>query len=232
VKFVFIVAAYNVSKWVKINLDSIFNQTYKNFRVIYVDDCSTDNTRELLSYDIQLIVNEKRVYQTYSRWVAYHMCEDDEICVMVDGDDWLIDNYVLEYLNFLYKENDILCTYGQFKLYDGFIKNEIYATRQYPYNIRYRQYEFIAYHLRTGYARLFKAIPVEYLMYNNKWLDRCSDMAEMLCVLELSRGKTMNAFKPLYIYNKTNSLLYETSPFMDKNRKLYENYIRKLKPLN
>ena len=39
---VVIVPSYNNLKYYKANLDSILNQKYDNFRVIYVDDCSSD----------------------------------------------------------------------------------------------------------------------------------------------------------------------------------------------
>lgn len=42
--FVFIIASYNNSKWYLNNLNSIKKQTYKKWRIIYVDDCSTDDT--------------------------------------------------------------------------------------------------------------------------------------------------------------------------------------------
>jgi len=151
---------------------------------------------------------------------------------MLDGDDWLIDQFVLEHLNCLYNENDIVCTYGQFQVfYNGDVSKEIYTTRSYPKSINYRKHDFIAYHCRTGYAKLFKSIPVNYLMYNNQWINQCTDVAEMLCVLELSNGKHMNASRPLYIYNKQNSIRYLNSPFINNERKDIEKYFRSLKPL-
>ena len=46
--FVFIIPSYNNEKYYKKNLDSVINQTYKNWRIIYIDDASTDNTFELV----------------------------------------------------------------------------------------------------------------------------------------------------------------------------------------
>ena len=37
--FVFIIASYNNKQWYKPNLDSVFSQKYKNYHVIYTDDC-------------------------------------------------------------------------------------------------------------------------------------------------------------------------------------------------
>ena len=39
---------YNGEKYIKEQIDSILNQTYKNIKLIIADDCSTDNTVEIL----------------------------------------------------------------------------------------------------------------------------------------------------------------------------------------
>ena len=32
--------------------------------------------------------------QAYSRYIAFKLCDDDEICCLLDGDDWLYDENV------------------------------------------------------------------------------------------------------------------------------------------
>lgn len=43
-----LLATYNGEKYLKEQIDSILNQTYKDIKVIVSDDCSTDNTRTIL----------------------------------------------------------------------------------------------------------------------------------------------------------------------------------------
>jgi len=41
-------STYNQSKYLKASLDSIINQTYKNWKLLIIDDCSTDKTSDIL----------------------------------------------------------------------------------------------------------------------------------------------------------------------------------------
>jgi cellulose synthase/poly-beta-1,6-N-acetylglucosamine synthase-like glycosyltransferase len=43
-----IIPNYNHARYLKQRLDSVFNQTYQNFEVIFLDDCSTDNGLEII----------------------------------------------------------------------------------------------------------------------------------------------------------------------------------------
>ena len=43
-----LMATYNGEKYIKMQIDSILNQTYSNFRLIISDDCSTDKTVDIL----------------------------------------------------------------------------------------------------------------------------------------------------------------------------------------
>lgn len=44
-----LVATYNGEKYLKEQLDSLINQTYKNIRILISDDCSNDKTRDILN---------------------------------------------------------------------------------------------------------------------------------------------------------------------------------------
>ncbi len=62
-----LLATYNGERYLKEQIDSILNQTYKNFNLIVSDDCSTDSTRKILKAyaqkdnRIKIIFQEKNI---------------------------------------------------------------------------------------------------------------------------------------------------------------------------
>ena len=89
------------------SIESILSQTYTNFVLIIVDDCSTDSS--LLTIDkymdddrVILIKNKRKRYNGGSRNVAIEYALDnidfDYFC-FVDSDDWWIDDNVLFTIN-------------------------------------------------------------------------------------------------------------------------------------
>ena len=70
--FSIIIPTYNRAGFIIKTLESVFNQSYKNYEIIVVDNCSTDKTLELLQPFVQkklirLIVNPKNLERAYSR---------------------------------------------------------------------------------------------------------------------------------------------------------------------
>ena len=51
--FVIVCASYNNKDWYRWNLDSLINQDYKNYHIMYIDDFSTDGTGALVAKYIQ-----------------------------------------------------------------------------------------------------------------------------------------------------------------------------------
>jgi glycosyltransferase involved in cell wall biosynthesis len=207
---VVVVCSYNNASRYKKNLDSIFSQKYSNYRVIYTDDCSPDGTGKLVSEYIKkhsvedkitLIQNENRMYQLYNMWSAIHSCQDHEIIMIVDGDDYLAHDMVMQRINYEYQTKDILLTYGQFKHLRsgkiGFCKN--FPTRIIE-SKSYRKGPWISSHLRTFYAGLFKQIQQEDLMREDKFFQASADQATMIPMLEMADGRVSFIKDILYIY--------------------------------
>ena len=45
-----IMPSWNTGNFIAESIQSVINQTYKNWELIIVDDCSTDNTDEVVSF--------------------------------------------------------------------------------------------------------------------------------------------------------------------------------------
>ena len=53
---VIVIPSYNNKDWYEKNLKSVLTQNYKNYRIIYLDDVSTDRTGELIKKFIKKII--------------------------------------------------------------------------------------------------------------------------------------------------------------------------------
>lgn len=97
---------YNGKTFLQNCIESILNQTYKNFELIIVDDMSTDSSVATISnYNdkrIHLIKNRRKKYNGGSRNVGIDYALDyvdfDYFCFL-DSDDWWINDKVLETIN-------------------------------------------------------------------------------------------------------------------------------------
>ena len=99
-----IVPVYNAEKYIKPCFDTLLNQTLKDIEIICVDDCSTDNSLELLkgyaSKDNRIKIIEQKVNQ--GQGVARNealKCATGEYIGFVDPDDWIEPNMYEEMYN-------------------------------------------------------------------------------------------------------------------------------------
>ena len=106
-----LIPTYNVEKYIESAIQSIRDQTYKNFEIIVVDDCSTDNTFSILEKikiiepRLRLFKNDTNAYVKALNTGIVH-CKGEYIMRM-DGDD-LCDNMKIEkQLDFLLNNPDI-----------------------------------------------------------------------------------------------------------------------------
>ena len=86
-----VIPVYNGAKFISDALDSIFSQHYENIEVIVVDDCSTDNTIEVLqSYpqSIKIIRNKINSGASHSRNQGIKNAEGEYIAFLDADDVW------------------------------------------------------------------------------------------------------------------------------------------------
>jgi len=87
-----IVPNYNHAKYLKIRIDSIINQTYKDFELIILDDCSSDNSKEIIeSYrhlpNVSIHYNAKNSGSPFKQWKKGIMLAKGKYIWIAESDD-------------------------------------------------------------------------------------------------------------------------------------------------
>ena len=109
-----IIPNYNYEHTIEKCLNSILEQTYKNFEIVFVDDVSTDNSvkiaKNILKPPHKVVELKQKRLNGGARNEAYlHLSNDVEYVFCVDSDDWLYDKYSLEKINVALRMNpDVL----------------------------------------------------------------------------------------------------------------------------
>lgn len=215
-RFVIIIPSYNNAKWCEKNILSALDQDYDNFRVVFTDDASSDDTFDRVKRTVEnspnahkctLTRNSQRKGALANLYNMIHSCDDDEIILTLDGDDWLPHNDVLTKLKAYYTENDIWMTYGQ---YANSTDGAPGVSARYPDKIvdsnAFRSHSWGASHLRTFYVWLFKKIKKEHFMMNGEFFEMTYDFAIMFPMLEMSGRRSKFISEILYIYNLSNPI--------------------------
>ena len=103
-KIAIIVPNYNYAECLERCFNSILEQTYTNYEIIFVDDMSEDNSlevaRAILKPPHKIIPLKQKRLNGGARNEAYlHISDDVDYIWYVDSDDWLSDKYALENIN-------------------------------------------------------------------------------------------------------------------------------------
>ena len=86
-KFSIIIPVYNVEKYLKKCLDSVFNQTYKDYEVIVVNDGTKDNSMDIVKdYDVK-VINQKNQGLSAARNAGVKKATG-EYLIFLDSDDY------------------------------------------------------------------------------------------------------------------------------------------------
>lgn len=105
-----IVSVFNTEEFLPRCLDSIMNQTYKNFELICVDDNSSDNSLSILeeyaksNSNIKIIKNELNRGQSFCKNKALECATGDYIS-FVDSDDFVSSDFLEGMISVAIKKN-------------------------------------------------------------------------------------------------------------------------------
>ncbi len=217
--FVIIIPSYNNGDWVAKNLRSALDQRYDHFRILFIDDASTDSTliqaqTLISSYPslegrVEIQHNETRRGAAENIFRAIHSCKQEEIVILLDGDDFLAHDHVLERLNTIYANPDVWLTYGSYLEYPNYGYTVANFARPLPQKEKVRAYSkkhWSLSHLRTFYAGLFHPIQLKDLLFEGNYFDAASDVGFMIPLVEMAGERAHFVEDILCLYNRSNPL--------------------------
>lgn len=210
-KYLFIVPVFESEQWIDKTIESIKNQNFKSWRCFIGDDKSSDKTgsriKEAIRGDKRFVFREntqkKYALKNINDLIEDANPEDEEVIVILDGDDWLTNEYVLDTLNKYYADGSLV-TYGSFIEYPtGRIGQE---STEYPTDViennTFRSDLWRASHLKTLKYKVWKKIQKEdFLNTRGEYFQSSYDQAIMLPALEMCGEKSAYVKEVLYVYN-------------------------------
>lgn len=124
-----IMSVYNGEAYLKEAIESVINQTFKNWELIIINDCSTDSTGEILaglaSEDerIKIYTNEVNLRLPASLNKAISLCSGKYIARM-DADDLCLPDRFEKQHKFMEQNQDVALSSCRFMT----VKNGVYAS--------------------------------------------------------------------------------------------------------
>jgi len=118
---------YNSERYIGMTIQSLKNQNNKNWKCYITADLPTDSSIQVARENIQnddrfeIIENTEKQWQTgnYKQVMDRPEIDNEDICITLDGDDWLPDEETLTRIESYYEDKKTWITYGQFVYFEG-----------------------------------------------------------------------------------------------------------------
>lgn len=131
-----IIPNYNHERFLKQRLETVFNQTFQDFEVIILDDCSTDNSRDIIQeyYNkvqvSHIVYNEKNSGSPFKQWAKGLQLAKGEYIWIAESDDWAELNFVNELIPFFSSENkpDLVFCHSLYEYEDHVVNKPLVAN--------------------------------------------------------------------------------------------------------
>lgn len=114
-----IVPNFNHSKYLRQRIDSILNQTFTDFEVILLDDCSTDESKSVLELYrnnnkiSHIIYNEENSGSPFKQWKKGVDISIGTYIWIAESDDWCEPTLLETLINGIKKDKDCVISYCQ-----------------------------------------------------------------------------------------------------------------------
>ncbi|MDH6353709.1 glycosyltransferase involved in cell wall biosynthesis [Dysgonomonas sp. PH5-45] len=214
--FSLITPSYNTVKYVQEMIDSVFAQTYINWELIIIDDCSTDDSWQYLQQyanhpQISIYQNDRNRGVGHSYHRASYLAKG-EIIGILDPDDSLATNDALEIMvkhHLHYKDSGIICSrHYAFNEWQGILwesaprdkdENLSYLTDRENHAEHFITFKREPYRLVGGINPTYRNAPDQDLYFRMEEVSKITFVDDILYNYRItSGGLTRNSYKNMY----------------------------------
>lgn len=168
-----IMPSWNTGRFITESINSVINQTYSHWELIIVDDCSTDNTDDIVSSfnedRIRYFKNEKNQGAALTRNRALREANGEWIAFLDSDDLWRPEK--LEKMLLFMKSNDYVFAYHDFEKIDEeskplniYVTGPKIVTKRKMYN-----YDYVGCLTFIYNAKFFGLIQIKDIKKNNDY---------------------------------------------------------------
>lgn len=137
-----IVPNYNHSQYLRQRLDCIYNQTYRHFDVILLDDRSTDESANILREYAEhhaerttLLINETNSGGVFHQWKRGLNLADGELVWIAESDDYCSENF-LEELVGCFQHQAVMLAFCRTDFVQGAPPERIWTSEEYLHDLK------------------------------------------------------------------------------------------------
>jgi glycosyltransferase involved in cell wall biosynthesis len=139
-KVTIMIPTYNQARYVGKAIESALSQAYSNIEVVVSDDCSSDNTQEIVKKYItddrvKYFRNEQNLGRVANYRKTLYKYASGNYVLNLDGDDWLLEsNFITKAVNLLDKNKNMSCVLGDRQnFYEEIGEYKIFSNKHKPY---------------------------------------------------------------------------------------------------
>lgn len=230
-KLAVLLPAFNAAPYIKASIDSILNQTFHDFDLYIYDDCSTDNTAEIVSsYSNSRIFYRKNeanlgIAKTLNRGLE-ELLPHYEFIARMDADDWAYPQRFEKQLDFLDKNKEILLCGTQGYWLKDFNENPLKGWT-YPTNTVYIKY-YLLFAATFGHSSVIfrsQAISNHNLRYDET-ITTCEDWELWVRISKIGKMANLPDFLMKYriLENSNHRSLQKINKHLEERSKIISNY--------
>lgn len=227
-----VVIGYNIEKYIRNCLDSLINQDYDNYEIVFVNDGSKDSTLSIAKkysekYDLIKVIDKANGGIVSARKAGLKFCAGEYVC-FVDGDDWATENMVTALVEGLDDANSFDIVQSNF--YEQSQNGDFHIREQRPNKEILEEDEFVVSILDDSLAHFMFA-----KLYKRQFLLECRylDFLEVTMAEDLMTNSLLGLHNPrvhivdcctyYYRYNASSCSRDGTSKLLEQTKTI--NYI-------